>query len=487
MTDRPSPTDDDLLLKALEQDSDHADLAGLSPSLRAELDGLRAVRSLLDDDAAWGQRSNTDVPPAHLLDAILRAEVVARPDAIRQAIVTAPSTSTTKPLWARLSSWLVGSGVVVGAAAALLITIERVPEAQQAANNTMKAEVAQAPSPPPAPAAMADSVDGFAAGTGGAALEEAAPADVVAEAKNDAIGAAREKAKADSADKGEGSFGFANAKQVAAGKDGRSADADDVASAGAKAARAAPEQDRALSRSSAGPVPMSPPAPMATPAPSAVAPPPPAEPAVTSASEMRRLFKERLAAKEEARKEAAAPAKKGAEALKSAPGVLTSDDMQRDRRAQEANGILVTAENELARGRFQSAVDLAQRAEAAASGTLGLAPASTMARAFLGLQRPADAARVGSRLINGNVADTQIVDGLLAAARAAIDIGDLTLARRLAQVALRPENVDAPRRAQAQALLTTAKSAAANKPMRAREAESKPAADAPASSTTSTP
>ena len=113
MTTRPAAEDDDLLLDALEQEPGHDTLSSsLSPALQAELQGLRAVRRLLDDDTAFGVDSGADLPPAHLFDAILRAEVAARPDVIRQAIVaghspgTSPATTAapTPAWWQRLSS-----------------------------------------------------------------------------------------------------------------------------------------------------------------------------------------------------------------------------------------------------------------------------------------------------------------------------------------------------------------------------------------------
>ena len=494
MTDRTSPTDDDLLLDALELDAGHADVAGLSQSLRAELAGLRAVRSLLDDDASWGQRSGTDAPPPHLLDAILRAEVAARPDAIRQAIVAAPSTSTAKPLWARMSSWLLGSGVVVGAAAALLITVERGPELQRAADQAADqadarfaapatAPAAVAPAEPAAPApppTMADNVasEGFGS-AGGAGLSGRADGAVASKASKavDAVVAtaalaeARPALEKDSADK-----------------------ADGVTSRSAAASEAFAFDDAKESHEvelgglqTTAPAPRTPPALVSVPV-SAAAPVPPAEMPVISATEVRRIFREKLVAREEARNEASFPSKAKKSAGPQSPATRAPkgsapgyEEMQRDRRAQEANGILVTAENELLRGRFQSALDLAQQAEATAGGTLGLAPASTLARAWLGLRRPADAARVGSRLLNADVSDPQIVDGLIAAARAALEIGDANLARRLVQVALRPENVDVARRAQAQALLTTAKAKAAVRPSEAAATDSEAkSADAPA-------
>ncbi len=72
------------------------------------------------------------------------------------------------------------------------------------------------------------------------------------------------------------------------------------------------------------------------------------------------------------------PKSKASTAKKSARDALEDagkarDQMARDQRMQEANGVLVTAERELQFGRFAGALDLAQQAEALAGG--GLLPA----------------------------------------------------------------------------------------------------------------
>lgn len=85
--------------------------------LRAEVDGLLATRELLGEDARYGESSGADLPPPHLLDAILRAEVLARPTEIRQAHAAGGAAGG----WlSRLSLWVVGGSVAATAAAALL-------------------------------------------------------------------------------------------------------------------------------------------------------------------------------------------------------------------------------------------------------------------------------------------------------------------------------------------------------------------------------
>ncbi|HEY1099130.1 MAG TPA: hypothetical protein VGF99_09380 [Myxococcota bacterium] len=489
MTDRSPPTDDDLVLAALAGDVDEA---SLSPSLRAEVAGLKAMRSLLDDDAAWGQQTGADVPPPHLLDAIVRAEVLARPDVVRNAVAasSSPTTSTPKAWWQKLSSWAVGGGVVVSAAAAVLITVERAPEVSHAAQKA-DAEAAPsaaaplstptaatpAPTTPPADAlAFGSAETGEGKGADGdarnaarfdGALVEPAAELAPAELAKQAPEAKPEAKKAEAPARDE-----AAAPKGSAPKDGYAVADDDAIGglglasrgqgAGGGGLASGPGASSGAAKNSVAPPP--PPMPAAAPAPVVAAEP---APVVTPAAEARRVFRERLAEKADkaarAREEASAPAK--AKAKKSA----SLDDeheaaprpdfesAQRQRQVQQANDSLVTAENELAHGRFAVALDLAQRAEALAGGALGLAPASTSSRAYFGLKRYADAARVGSRLLQGDVRDPQVVDGLLAGAKGALQVGDHVLARRLLEHALKPANVDVARRTEAQRLLQSAR------------------------------
>jgi hypothetical protein len=96
--------------------------------LRAEVEGLRATRDLFGRDAAWGEASGTDAPPPHLVDAILTAEALARPPAVRQAALARAAATSAPPLTARLSRWLLGGGLFVGAAAAFLLVVTRAPQ-----------------------------------------------------------------------------------------------------------------------------------------------------------------------------------------------------------------------------------------------------------------------------------------------------------------------------------------------------------------------
>lgn len=103
------------------------------PVLRAEVEGLRAVRDLLGRDRVFGEVSGVDAPPPHLLDAIVRAEPLARPAELRAAMERRRDLEKKKPLWARMSTWLMGGGaVLLGGTAALLLVIARKDAVPQA-------------------------------------------------------------------------------------------------------------------------------------------------------------------------------------------------------------------------------------------------------------------------------------------------------------------------------------------------------------------
>lgn len=545
MTSR-TPADDDLLLEATDalETTDAAvgadgglatRLAGAAPSLQAEVKALQAVKALLRHDEAWGKTSGTDAPPAHLLDAILRAEVAARPDAIRQAVALAidPPVPAATRLWARLSSWLLGGGVVVGTAAAILITIQRAPgealapAAAQSAATTVAAPTVAAPT-----VAGAVEADGAAdrIGTSGPS-GPMAPVNTMATALTEASEAPAASDQAMPAEKagrpgiggGGGGLGVGAmvAKSAMAAPDGRmdalndldeapakqaspparreagwgvveGQDAGSLAGAtraGAKADLASDDAPASLpvvgSAKPAAEPSMSPPPPPPTSPPMTAAP----APRIISAEEARRSFMlQREQAKERARaSKDGEPAQAGARARdtneveskakaeappkgaagknadkKSAAEARDSagearQQMARQRQLQEANSLLLTAERELSIRRYDSAVDLARRAETIAGGGLGLGPASTLVRALLGLKRFAEATTVASRLLQGSAADPQVVDGMMAGAQAAQQVGDQRLAQRLLEKAASADNTDVSRRQQAQQALKALK------------------------------
>lgn len=554
MTDRSAP--DDALVLAYVDGTLAAPLRAefetrlaSDPDLRAELEGLRALRTLLDGDAVWGRDSAVDAPPAHLVEAIVRAEVAARPDEIRQAVALArssPEAMKQQPLWARLQSWWLGGGVVVGAAAAVLFVVSR--DESQILAPAAKTAAAEQTAAPVMPATTKPKNDKAGEGLVAAALDDnagnASTADGAGLADNEAQlqGGLTRRALPDPAPEGGGgraaneklqkpeqklelreegklalakdakadAFAFKeeekpaeppSPKKATRSLDGlRSAgdsDSDSFDDSGLDRGNAALGASAGKGPTAAAPAPPPPPpmaAPMDAPAPStsSTAPTapttttptttPPTTPPTTvgsggyvSVGEATSRFREVVKAKKTAKIEQerkdlkarsqAADKSKGNRAP-AAPGSPSSDmtpteardEIERNKRIDNASVMLGTAEHELAGGRANEAVELATRAEAAGAGSLGLAPASTQARAYVLLKRNADAARVGSRLLQGDPADPVLVDGMIAAADGASAIGDRRLAERLLQRALLPANKDAALRAKAQARLNTLRS-----------------------------
>ena len=491
MTDRsPStdPTDSDkeselvfayvdgTLDAALRADLDIR-LAG-DPALRAEVEGLLAIRTLLDKDAQYGRDSQVDLPPSHLLDAILRSEVAARPDEIRQAVALARTSTdarddASRPLWARFSSWLVGGGVVVSAAAAVLIVVNQgavelvTPAGVQGYAAVVPAPASSPGADPAATAAAATAAADDAAADDDAADDDAADTEAADHAAGYGRGFAKKASVVDSFDKGQQLSPkevVTAARAPAPGGPLSVAAFDD--GIGKNAGTAAPGvlAEAVLPAS----------APASAPASSLAAAP------VTSGSGGGRSYRsadeskawilDRMATRRDSKieKERAQRSSVAAQSaqLNNAPaadGGATDDpagvaktpteareELRRQRGLDQASELMTAAERELLAGRPLEAIELAGRAEALGGSRVGLVPASTQTRAYFAAKLFADSARVGLRLLQGDPADALIVDGLIAGADAAIAIGDRRLAERLLQRALAPANKDAPRRAQAQ-------------------------------------
>lgn len=498
MTDLRSP--DDLVLAfvdgsldARERSEFEARLAG-DPALRADVEGLRAVHEMLGRDRAFGEASGVDVPPPHLLDAILRAEVVARPAEIREAMGLLRDPPAAKPWWARLQSLWMGGGVVVGAAAAVLFVVTRTDQlAREPVHPSVEATTSTSTPPPPPLPPSPDPADGDAKlatksddkRAEGAApqnakkaeppaeppppaseLQTAAPLDVADEAP------ARERAqKPQAADaKPKPALAqLADATPSAPEKDALAFDDAglDRGNAGLNLASGAGK--------GAGPTPSTAPSSTAPAPPSPAAAPTPVGGGYVPAKESARRITEVLKAKKKAKIEAerAAEQKKSSTSTKAEAaadgddGYLTPtearEEIARKKRIDDASLMLTTAERELAAGNPKNALELAQRAESQAGAVLGLFPAALQARAFVAVDRASDAARVGSRLLAADPADPLLVDGLLAAAQGAQAIGDHRLAERLLQRALLPANKDSARRAKAQAQLNRLEGAIRNR------------------------
>jgi|GEM_PF-2132522 len=127
--------------------------------LRAEADGMIAIRDLLEDDKSFGLSAGLDVPPAHLRQAIFEQEALERPAEIRQAAlqVSAPSPQERMPFVQRLSTWIFGGGTLALGAAAVLFFVQnsdRLEAPDMAARSVASAPVADEEGAA-APAAMA--------------------------------------------------------------------------------------------------------------------------------------------------------------------------------------------------------------------------------------------------------------------------------------------------------------------------------------------
>jgi hypothetical protein len=157
-------------------------LAG-DPDLRAEVDGLLATRELLDMDVRYGEQSGLDEPPPHLREAIFRAEALARPAELRDAsIQRAAPLQEPPPLLHRLSTWLLGGGLALGAAAAALVVVStgdlRAPSPEAAstavaADEEAPAQMAKRGKKREAKADNAVAADKAAAAPGAAPAEDA--------------------------------------------------------------------------------------------------------------------------------------------------------------------------------------------------------------------------------------------------------------------------------------------------------------------------
>jgi hypothetical protein len=454
----PLPPDDALVLSYVDgtmNDGERAAFAArlrAEPALRAEVDGLVALRGLLDDDTRFGATSGLDAPPPHLVDAIVRAEVAARPDAIRAAVLRAADASdAARPWWSKLSSWLVGTSLVGAGAAALLLVVTRA-EAPATSPQEAKDLFAAAPAAAPAAAQPPPPAAAFAAAPGGdgaVAAAQVAPAGVASTPPPTAADGPADADDAVGAIKGAPARLAAVTRNAATQKDAlaEAKPAVDEAARGAEtraddeeAAAGGMAYAKADAVAGAGPAATSAPAPAKTSPAAPVAAPAEGE-ARPSLPRTREEFLEKKVRAE-------ASSSKGKSAVDSVSGMRA--ELERARRAQTANELLLAAEHELSIGRAAGALDLAQRAELEdRGGVLGALPVTTQVRAYAALRRSIDAARVASRLLQASAAEPAVVDALVVGADAAVAIGDRALARRLLQRALEPENRDAARRATA--------------------------------------
>ena len=103
-----------------------------APELRAEVDAMLATRRWLGSDARFGEDSGRDLPPPHLVDAIVQAEAIARSASVREALQAQPVASGNKGKgWlGRLNQWVFGGGIAVAATLAFLV-FNKTPENEE--------------------------------------------------------------------------------------------------------------------------------------------------------------------------------------------------------------------------------------------------------------------------------------------------------------------------------------------------------------------
>jgi hypothetical protein len=88
------------------------------PDLLAEVEGLRATQEFLDADLKSGIENGADLPPPHLLNAIMRAEIIERPASIREAIIA--RSKKDEPWHKRFFLSLLGGGALATTAVVVI-------------------------------------------------------------------------------------------------------------------------------------------------------------------------------------------------------------------------------------------------------------------------------------------------------------------------------------------------------------------------------
>ncbi len=475
---------------------------GADAELRAEVEGMRAVHDLFGRDQEYGQRSLVDAPPPHLVDAICRAEALARPPQVREAMVkrAAPSSTWT----ARMARWLLGGGLVVGAAAAFLFVVTRSAD---------KAEMAMAPAPvvaaadvprvakdskpmggAPAPETVARA--GAEQGREGGAVDRSAAANEAPPATGGFFAGEKADQKGDVALETESRAAKTAGHLDSAADDAndgvvedlegmRLAEKQDKASSSSASARRADGPARARTQAHASPALRDAPAEMpdeakeeatakkaprrapeakakdvaspeldslsgassngydykvgaggaaAEPMPSSAmappaAPPPPPAKVAEAAKPAAQSAPAGVVSSDEIARKRNAVLQKRLERAETSPRAAQAD---REKRLEQANLTLASAQRELARKDYVAAYDLMTRAEHIdIDGALGAEPQTGEMKALLGLKRPADAAAIARRALGRSVKVGGIADAWLIGVQAAQQIGDTTLERDL--------------------------------------------------------
>lgn len=392
--------------------------------LRAELEGVRATRALLERGEAWALRHGLDAPPPHLVDAIVRAEVLERAPEVRSAVharADALAPRNTPTTTARLSRWLLGGGLLAGATATLVVTLKLPAElatpaspetrtgaqtAQGIAAETAAAAAAEAASPvgslakayeEPAPApwgAEEQPPARLAAAARGVSTSPplpAPPAEVASPPQEDTTtGWASDADGHSHPEPKRGAFRKLEARdQAAPAAMGAALAAPDLKGGGA------PEQSDsagALARAKA-----------------------------SARAELRSLAPSASApAEAEAGPNAAATGPRADRVSRPSPGAAA-----RARQTELASLALATGERELARRNFFDALDACVRAEELdPHHALGASPVWGQMRALLALNRPHEAVRVARRLLRRPLGEADVATALRLGAETAEQVGD---------------------------------------------------------------
>ncbi len=427
------------------------------PGLRAEVDSALAVKQLLRADAQFRTDAKLDVVPAQLLEAIVRAEVLARSETVKRAIVsnTAPVASR---LVNRVSTWFLGGGVLAAAAVVVLyVGPHAATEAPSSAQP--QAPTAALDSTSPQGAAGAREADGAVASALGGALggasangfaddpatrdalaqahagkaasaevaERVGRADAVKDSKADLSerrmpppppSAASAGAGSDSA----GGVGRAASEGVTLAKEKLSAPIssardEEVALSADKMAQTRQQPEAKRKNGSSDDVQL------------------PASPAMVASSPKVSTPTASSASLDDAPKPSSQTDAKRrlADARKKAPSKAAAADSPTQMRDLElANLAFSTGLNELKNKRYAEALDAFETAERGDhKKTLGLSPVVGQMRVYTALKRYADVARLGGRLIYADIHKPDIIDGLRMGADAADRTNDALMAEQL--------------------------------------------------------
>ena len=377
-------------------------------ALRAEVEGLRATKTLLGERARWALSS--EPPPPHLLDAILQAEVAAR--VVRPPRVSAERNNVLR----RLARFVAGGGVLAGAAAAVFFLVVR--SDKEVASVSSIEDIAQ---PPAVKSAATKDADGQAAEAKNHPPEGAMAPPPAAAPISSSVRA--DKQQHDSAIPGLDAAGMKADDRAVPQAASSQRQRDEMPIAKMEQQK---ETETALSPASA-------PAPaMAT-----------AEMSETDASAQPRsagVARESALGQTASSMQGAAKRGGGSPDSKEPPRTqknATVDprmEARREQKRQQAEFFYAVGMRKLAAKEYLDAWDQFLAAETLDSHRqLGAAPLYGQMQALSGLARLREAAFVAKRALGFRVTDNQVVEVLLLGAKLAEETGEVDLARSLYQ------------------------------------------------------